>query len=165
MISPITTLRDEQRLITSLVELMKQEQRFLISADSDGLTTITVQKSALVQQMATLAGQRYRALGAAGFAAGEAGMEPWLAACRSTDDTVDDNPDDNADALWRALLAHTRAAKELNRVNGMLINKQMTHTQAVLNAMRTPAGGLDGGVYGPSGQTAAGGPSRRFVVG
>ena len=47
----------------------------------------------------------------------------------------------------------------------MLINKQMTHTQAVLNAMRTPAGGLDGGVYGPSGQTAAGGPSRRFVVG
>jgi len=160
MTSPITTLRDEQRLITSLVELMKQEQQLLVSADSDGLATITVQKSALVQQMAVLAGQRYRALGAAGFAAGEAGMEPWLAAGCSAD-----NADGAADALWRALLAHTRAAKELNRVNGMLINKQMTHTQVALNAMRTPAGGLDAGVYGPSGQTAAGGPSRRFVVG
>jgi len=167
MTSPITTLRDEQRLITSLVELMKQEQQLLVSADSDGLATITVQKSALVQQMAVLAGQRYRALGAAGFAAGEAGMEPWLAAGRSADaaDDAVDNADGTADALWRALLAHTRAAKELNRVNGMLINKQMTHTQVVLNAMRTPAGGLDAGVYGPSGQTAAGGPSRRFVVG
>ncbi|MDB5916833.1 MAG: hypothetical protein JWR40_1067 [Massilia sp.] len=155
MTSLTTILRDEQRLITSLVELMKQEQQFLVKADSDGLETITAQKSALVQQMSALSSQRHLALGAAGFAAGEAGMEPWLAACR----------DDDAAALWRDLLERTRAAKELNRVNGMLINKQMTHTQVVLNAMRTPAGGNDPGVYGPSGQAAAGGPSRRFVVG
>ena len=157
MTSPITTLRDEQRLIASLVELMQQEQQFLVSADSDGLATSTVQKSALVQQMAALAARRHQALGAAGFAAGEAGMEPWLAACEAADPA--------AGAQWRDLLAHTRAAKELNRVNGMLINKQMTHTQVALNAMRTPAGGLDAGVYGPSGKTSAGGPSRRFVVG
>jgi flagella synthesis protein FlgN len=150
-----TILRDEQRLITSLVELMKQEQQFLVGADSDGLDKTTVQKSAMVQQMAALAGQRHLALGAAGFAAGEAGMEPWLAAAG----------DIHAAALWRDLLERTRAAKELNRVNGMLINKQMTHTQVVLNAMRTPAGGADAGVYGPSGQAAAGGPSRRYVVG
>jgi flagella synthesis protein FlgN len=155
MTSLTTTLRDEQRLITSLVELMKQEQQFLISADSDGLTTITTQKSALVQQMAAAASQRHLALGAAGFAAGEAGMEPWLAVCRDAD----------AGTLWRDLLERTRAAKELNRVNGMLINKQMTHTQVALNAMRTPAGGPDAGVYGPSGQASAGGPSRRYVVG
>jgi flagella synthesis protein FlgN len=155
MTSPITTLRDEQRLITSLVELMKQEQQFLISADSDGLDTLTPQKSALVQQMAALARQRHQALGAAGFAAGEDGMEPWLAACR----------DGAARTLWLDLLERTRAAKELNRVNGMLINKQMTNTQVVLNAMRTPAGGLDAGFYGPSGQTTGGGPSRRYVIG
>jgi flagella synthesis protein FlgN len=155
MTSPTTTLRDEQRLITSLVELMKQEQQFLISADSDGLATTTAQKSVLVQQMAAAATQRHRALGAAGFAAGEAGMEPWLAVCSELD----------ADGVWRDLVERTRAAKELNRVNGMLINKQMTHTQVALNAMRTPAGGNDPGVYGPRGQAAAGGPSRRFVVG
>jgi flagella synthesis protein FlgN len=155
MTSLTITLRDEQRLITSLVELMKQEQQFLISADSDGLATITTQKSLLVQQMAAAASQRHLALGAAGFAAGEAGMEPWLAVCGEAD----------ADSVWRDVLERTRAAKELNRVNGMLINKQMTHTQVVLNAMRTPAGGNDAGVYGPSGQAATGGPSRRFVVG
>ena len=77
MTSPITTLRDEQQLITSLVDLMKQEQQFLVSADSDGLNTITPQKSALVQQAAALAGQRHQALGAAGFPAQEAGMEAF----------------------------------------------------------------------------------------
>ena len=155
MTSLTTILRDEQRLITSLVELMQQEQQFLVKADSGGLETITAQKLAMVQHMAVLAGQRHLALGAVGFAAGEAGMEPWLAACRDAD----------AGLLWRDLLERTRAAKELNRVNGMLINKQMTHTQVVLNAMRTPAGGADAGVYGPSGQAATGGPSRRYVVG
>ncbi|GGE84612.1 flagella synthesis protein FlgN [Massilia psychrophila] len=156
MTSLTTTLRDEQRLITSLVELMKQEQQCLVSADSDALVAITAQKSALVQQMAACASQRHQALGAAGFAAAEAGMEPWLAACSDADNA--------AGILWRELLERTRTAKELNRVNGMLINKQMTHTQVVLNAMRTPAGGVDAGVYGPSGQAATSGPSRRFVV-
>ena len=155
MTSPITTLRDEQQLITSLVDLMKQEQQFLVSADSEGLDTITPQKSALVQQAAILAGQRHRALGSAGFPAEEAGMEPFLAS----------SSDDSARALWLALLERTREAKELNRVNGMLINKQMTNTQVALNAMRTPAGSADTGVYGPGGQTGSGGPSRRFVVG
>ena len=155
MTSPITTLRDEQQLITSLVELMQQEQQFLVRADSDGLAAVTEQKSTQVQQMAALAGQRHRALGAAGFAASEAGMEAWLASSK----------DDAARTLWQDVLERTRAAKELNRVNGMLINKQMTHTQVMLNAMRTPAGGADAGVYGPRGQASVGGPSRRFVVG
>jgi flagella synthesis protein FlgN len=155
MTSPITTLRDEQQLITTLVDLMKQEQQFLVSADSDGLNTITPQKSSLVQQMAALASQRHQALGAAGFPAREAGMEDWLASCN----------DSAARTAWLALLERTREAKELNRVNGMLINKQMTNTQVVLNAMRTPAGGADAGVYGPAGQTTVGGPSRRYVVG
>lgn len=152
---PTKTLTEEHQQINSLVELMKQEQAFLVSADGDGLAAITPQKSTLVQQMAVLANQRHRALGAAGFAAGEAGMEEWL----------EKSSDSAARSLWLALLQRTRDAKELNRVNGMLINKQLVHTQVVLNAMRTPAGGADAGVYGPGGLTSAGGPSRRFVVG
>jgi flagella synthesis protein FlgN len=155
MASPLTTLREEQQLITSLVDLMKQEQQFLVNADSDGLTVLTPQKSSMVQQMALLASQRHQALGAAGFPAREAGMEDWLASCN----------DQAARGLWLALLERTREAKELNRVNGMLINKQMTNTQTVLNALRTPAGSAEAPVYGPSGQTSVGGPSRRYVVG
>jgi flagella synthesis protein FlgN len=155
MPSPTTTLRDEQQLIGSLIELMKQEQQFLVSADSEGLARITPQKAELVQQATLLSGQRHQALGAAGFAAREAGMEDWLASSK----------DAAARALWLELLELTREAKELNRVNGMLVNKQMTNTQVILNAMRTPAGGADAAVYGPSGQAGAAGPSRRFVVG
>jgi flagella synthesis protein FlgN len=47
----------------------------------------------------------------------------------------------------------------------MLINKQMTHNQNLLNAMRQPANSADAAVYGRTGQTTPGGPSRRFVVG
>lgn len=82
-------------------------------------------------------------------------MEAWIAASGN---------DDIAQA-WTALLDTTREAKECNRVNGMLINKQLTMTQVALNAMRTPTGSSDAGFYGANGQTTAGGPSRSFVVG
>jgi flagella synthesis protein FlgN len=68
-------------------------------------------------------------------------------------------------SVWTQLLARTADAKELNRVNGMLINRQMAHNQTVLNALRTPAAGTDATLYGAKGQTFGGGPSRRFVVG
>ena len=152
--SPGATLRDEQRLIGSIVELMKTEQQLLVSADADGLATLTPNKLKLAQQAAELSRLRHKALGAAGFTAGEAGMEPWLAV----------GGNDDTRTQWNRLLELTREAKELNRVNGMLLNKQLAHTQGVLNALRGPAGGA-AGVYGPGGQAMPTGPSKRFVVG
>jgi flagella synthesis protein FlgN len=153
--SPSATLRDEQQLIASIVEVMKQEQQLLVSADADGLATLTPEKLKLAQQMGTLSQLRHRALAGTGFAAGETGMEPWLAAGGNGDARAD----------WERLLDLTRQAKELNRVNGMLLNKQLANTTGVLNALRGNAGAATGGVYGASGQTLAAGPSRRFVVG
>lgn len=151
--SPGATLRDEQQLIGSIVELMKTEQQLLIGADADGLAALTPNKLQLAQRAALLSRSRHRALGAAGFTADEAGMEPWLA--------VGGNAE--LRTQWNRLLELTREAKELNRVNGMLINKQLAQTQTVLNALRPAAN--PAGVYGPGGQTSLGGPSRRFVVG
>jgi len=153
MASPGATLRDEQQVIGSIVELMKTEQQFLISADADGLSTITPNKLQLAQRAATLARVRHKALAAAGFTAGEAGMEPWLAVGGSDEQRQD----------WNRLLELTRAAKELNRVNGMLVNRQLGQAQAALGALRGT--GSAAGVYGPGGQTMSTGPSRRFVVG
>lgn len=153
--NPLTTLRDELSLIQTLIELMKQEQGFLVAADTDGLTAITALKNGLVGQLAELSQQRHAQLGAAGFAAEDAGMAAWLDAQQHPD----------AHSLWQDLLAATREAKELNRINGMLITKHLNHNQTLINAMRTPAASAETSVYGPSGQTATGGPSRRFVVG
>ena len=151
--SPGATLRDEQQLIGSIVELMKTEQQFLVSADADGLSTISPKKLQLAQKAAELSRLRHRALGAAGFPALEAGMEPWLAV----------GGNDELRAQWNRLLELTREAKELNRINGMLVNKQLAHTQGMLNALRPAAAGA--GVYGPGGQAMPTGPSRRFVAG
>ena len=156
--TPSTTLHDEQQLMSSMLTLLKQEQSFLVDAHADGVAGVTPQKSEIVARLGKLARQRHAALATAGFDAGESGMEPWLAA----------HGDAAARTSWDQLLHVTREAKELNRVNGMLVARQLAHNQAVLNAMRTPAaadGASAAGLYGPGGQTAGFGASRRFVVG
>lgn len=155
MAAAFSTLRDEHSVMTTMLKLLKQEQALLVSADTGGLTAVTAQKSQLVSQLAQLAGQRHQALAAAGFPAHEAAMDGYLAQAGNAD----------ASALWPDLLALTREAKEVNRVNGMLINKQYQNNQTLINALRTPTGGAEGAIYGPSGQAVGGGASRRFVVG
>lgn len=155
MASPISTVRDELALFATLMELMKQEQQFLVAADTDALGTITPQKAQLVAQMAALSKQRHAYLRAAGHAPDDASMQAWL----------DQAGEPVASELWQDLLAATRQAKEINRVNGMLIAKQLTNNQNIINAMRTPTGAADASVYGPTGQTSSTATSRRVVIG
>lgn len=149
----ITSLREEHSLTTLLLTLLQQEQQHLIAADIDKLIPLTAQKSALVGQMTDLAKRRHAALATAGFPAQEAGMDAWLAA----------HGDAAAAPLWADVLAQAREAKELNRINGMLINKQMAYTRGAMNALRPAA--QNGNVYGPSGQTTFGRASRGLVLG
>lgn len=153
-VDPMHLLREEQRLMTSLLEVLKQEQQHLVAANIDGLTALTPEKSALVGQLSTLAKRRHGALGAAGFVPQEAGMTEWIAA----------RGDSAGDALWQTLLEQTRAAKELNRVNGMLINKHMSHTQGALQALR-PRAAASSSFYGPSGHATTSTTSRGFFAG
>lgn len=153
--SLITALRNEHATMTELLDLLKQEQQYLVSADTAALEQATPAKTALVGRMAAASKERHQALAAAGLPAADASMEQWIAG----------SGDAEAPTLWQSLLDLTHEAKELNRVNGMLIARHIANNQNLLNAMRQPAGGADTAVYGPSGQTQAGGPSRRFVVG
>ncbi|UUZ53002.1 flagellar protein FlgN [Massilia sp. H-1] len=149
------TVQDELKLISCLIDLMKQEQQFLVAANTDGLNTLTPLKNDLVEQMAALGNQRHQALAASGAEPSEPGMEAWLARVS--------NP--LYSELWQQLLGKMREAKELNRVNGMLITKQMTQNAILINAMRTPADAADTGFYGPSGQATPVSSKRRLVVG
>jgi flagella synthesis protein FlgN len=151
--APILTLREEQRLINELLDLLKQEQQSLVAADIDTLSALTPRKSELLGRLGTLAAGRHAALGSAGFEAREAGMETWLCAHGTPDDK----------ALWNDVLAQIREAKELNRLNGMLLNKQLSHTQGALQALRPPSPA--GAVYGPTGLTATTTVSRGFLAG
>ena len=153
--SPHNTLQDELSLIDCLIDLMKQEQQFLVAANTDGLETLTPLKTQLVEQLAGQAALRHKSLEAEGFEASEAGMAAWVA--RGNNPAIG--------AVWEQVLESMRTAKELNRINGMLINKQMNHNEILIQAMRTPAGAADTGFYGPSGQATSVNPKRRLVVG
>ncbi|CDG81871.1 flagella synthesis protein FlgN [Janthinobacterium agaricidamnosum] len=152
-ITPITSLHEEQQLMSSLLELMQQEQQFLLAAAIEELTEVTARKSSLVGQLSVLASRRHAALAGAGYPAQEDSMDAWLVA----------HGDSDAQAAWSALLELTRSAKETNRLNGMLVNKHLVHTQGALNTMHPAA--QSGNFYGPSGQTTTNNTSRRVVIG
>lgn len=154
--TPLNSLREEEHIMSTLLDVLKQEQQLLVSAEIENLPAVTTRKTALVTQMTLLSAQRHRALGKSGFPAQESGMDAWIAASGAARE--------EAAALWQALLDHTRQAKELNRINGMLINKQMSHTQGALQALRPP-GAAQNSFYGPGGMSTTLPRSRGFLAG
>ena len=81
-------------------------------------------------------------------------MEAWIASCA----------DEQISQSWQMLLEHTREAKELNRINGMLINKQMGHTQGALQALQPLSSGANN-FYSASGMSSTIPRSRGFLAG
>jgi flagella synthesis protein FlgN len=151
---PADSLGQEFDAGKALLTLLQQEQQHLINADLDGLTLVTEEKTKAVARMTELAQGRYRTLAAHGFQSSESGMLDWL----NSPAAVTAN-----NKSWTALLDLARQAKELNRVNGLLLNQHMARNQGALNVLQgAPAGG---GMYGPNGQSASKTSSRKLVVG
>jgi flagella synthesis protein FlgN len=126
-----------------------------VTAEIDGLPAVTTRKTALVTQMTLLSAQRHRSLGKCGF---RRGSRHGRVDCRQRRRAA------RVCHAVAALLQHTREAKELNRVNGMLINKQMGHAQSALQALR-PQGQTPNSFYGPGGISTAVPRSRGFLAG
>lgn len=152
--SPAATLNDEIAVARNLVDVLKREQTVLIAADTEALPALTEEKAKLVAQIAALANTRYQALAAAGFLEEESGMKAWI-----------NSPSAAASAAqsWNELLDAARMAKELNRVNGMLIGKHLARNQATLNVLQ--GNRQANSLYGPNGQPAAATGSRGLVIG
>jgi flagella synthesis protein FlgN len=154
--NPMESLRAEHETLASLVALMQAEQAHLVAADIEALQAITEQKAQVVAKASEMAQNRHRQLAIAGFAPEEAGMQAWLASINS----------DSVAEAWQQLLDISRAAKELNRVNGILINKQMSYNQTAIDSLHAPAQAKSpSNVYGKNGQTATTTNTRRIVVG
>jgi flagella synthesis protein FlgN len=151
---PAATLEEEQRVAQELIDCLKEEQQCLIRADMAPLALTTAKKTTLVTRLAMLAKSRHRTLGTVGHAPDESGMPAWLATSRKSAAHRQQ---------WQALLALARDAKELNRVNGVLIGAHLSRTQGLLQAMR--GGTANTGVYGPNGQHSVSGMGRALVVG
>jgi flagella synthesis protein FlgN len=152
-INPASQLTQEIQAAQQLLELLKQEQAFLIEADIDGLASLTKSKSSAVSRLTELAIARHRNVGKAGFAASESGMQQWLASAAGS----------SAMASWSQLLDVMQSSKELNHTNGILINTHMTRNQASLAVLQQNAQG--GAFYGPNGQATVKPVGRGMVIG
>lgn len=147
------TLNEERDAMHCLLGLIQQEQAFLLEADIDGLNAITDEKARTVARMTELANTRLHALATAGYPQNDAGLQAWLASQTAG----------SAAETWAEVLALTQSAKEMNRVNGLLINTHLTRNQVALNVLH----GADqrSGFYGPDGQSKISVAARNLVIG
>ncbi|WP_034293343.1 flagella synthesis protein FlgN [Herbaspirillum sp. RV1423] len=138
---PSHTLADEKRVTSRLVAALQHEQDLLSgNGDADKIPEIITDKANIVAEMAALADQRHKLLAAAGFTASENGMQSWVGQFGSVEDKQ----------IWEDLFALAQSARELNRLNGLLIGKQMAINQNALNILQ---GRTNGTFYGPDGQS------------
>jgi flagella synthesis protein FlgN len=151
--NPGGSLSEESKAARSLLQLLQQEQDRLVAAKIEGLTELTEEKARIVARMTELANMRHNALAAAGFEPKETGMKAWLEKVASK--TISKS--------WSDLLALMRHAKEVNRTNGLLINKHIARNQLALNALQGTSQG--GNFYGPDGQAKSFSSTRGLVIG
>lgn len=150
--SPATELATEADAMRALRALLEREQACLSAGDADGCAALLEDKALLVAAMAGHASLRHRRLAAAGFPADEQGMRHWLASAPQS-----------ARAGWDALMAVTRDAHELNRINGVLLGQLATRNRRALEALGAIGSGP--ALYGPAGQADYAAPRTARVVG
>jgi flagella synthesis protein FlgN len=152
MSDPASKLSLEKAALTRLVEKLRQEQVLLSQSTAEGMTDLISEKATIVAEMTTLAGNRHGVLAALGYADDEDGMQRWM------NDKGSDEDKDN----WAALFELAQDAKELNRVNGILIGKKLSINQSALTILQGKTGA--GNFYGPDGQSNIKSVGRRLGV-
>jgi flagella synthesis protein FlgN len=137
---PISFEQDAQ-LVSNLLEILSREQTSLVMADIDSIEALLEEKSVLLQRISLTAKSRYAALAAHGFEPSENGMLAWL--------KHQATPAFNM--RWENFQKVLSQAKEMNRLNGMLISKHFNRNQQLLNHLQ--GNSSSSGVYGKNGQT------------
>ena len=138
-----TFFEQDAKLVNDLVFLLSREQISLIEADIDAMEALLDEKSMLLQSINASVQVRYQALSNAGYEPNEDGMFAWI---KNTDSV-------KLTLLWQDFQNTLEQAKELNRLNGQLINKHFNRNQQFLHQFK---GGLaNDSVYGRNGQTTS----------
>lgn len=146
------TFEQDAKLVNNLLEVLTREQSSLVIADIDAIETAMEEKSFLLQSISTTANSRYAILAENGFEANESGMIAWLK--------------HQAQPVLLEAWAHFQKlinqAKEMNRLNGLLINKHFNRNQQLLNHLQ--GNSANGGVYGKNGQAKSQSSARSSLV-
>ena len=148
-------LQQEVIEMTSLADLLRIEELALIDGNVEKLSKLTQEKGKLLSCISNLEIERKTSLQKHGYSADANGMQDYF------NRTL---PDVKAAEEWKKLLDVSEKAKESNRTNGILINRQFIRNQNALNILQqnSPTESL----YSASGQSTINSiPGRRVVVG
>jgi flagellar biosynthesis/type III secretory pathway chaperone len=142
----------EQQLPMSqrLLQALQSEEQALISNDIDALEQATLEKNQVVNLFLTGQQQLLRQLQQEGLPLNQDNLTAWLEA-------QPNKPSQEARAMAKTLQT---AAQEINRSNGLLIQRLSSRAQAGLSALR---GQRDAGLYSPSGQNSQASSFRLIV--
>lgn len=138
--------------IQQFVSLLKLEQTSLSNGNIDNLPEFAEQKNKFSIHLNSLAEQRNTALTAQGFGADRAGIEAW---CTKYPE------EQNTRKAWQKILSLAAEARELNRLNGELIQMRLQYISKALEALQSGKKSLD--LYGPDGQSTT--PDNRRIYG
>ncbi len=146
------SFEQDAQLAKDLLATIRSEQTALVKADIDAIEALLDEKSEVLQRMNVVVLNRYEALAANGFEPNEVGMSEWL--------KQQARPALNE--AWAVFKKTLIQAKELNRLNGMLINKHFNLNQQLLNHLQGNSSTSD--VYGRNGQAKSQSPSRAALM-
>ncbi len=146
-------ISEELELMTALVQLLKNEEQILIDNLPEKLALLVTDKNSLLMQIISLEKNRNELLTQSGFGTDAEGMSSYLASL---------SEQKNVESNWQKLLDLSATAKENNRTNGILINRQMTRNQSTLNILQQ--NDQSAAVYGADGQSRINANSGRGIV-
>jgi flagella synthesis protein FlgN len=136
-----TLLKREAELVARFRNTLLREQEILRSGKSDGLAEVNTEKLSLVESLNQAGTERARALSSSNEATID--MQAWLSA----------HPQETESAtLWGGLLTVAREAREINELNGNLINILHQKTSEALSILTHSQG--DQTLYSSSGQSS-----------
>lgn len=152
-------LNQEIEAAQALIQILQEEQNQLLQTSVDALEALVTQKAALVSQLTQYTKSRHESLTQSGFEPNLAGMNAWIENSKEQAESI------KIEESWRELVSLTHTAKELNRLNGMLISSHMVRNQQALSILH--GNKPNAGMYGPDGQPsrAASTPIRSVVTG
>lgn len=146
-------LQEELDSMTSLASILEKEQLALIEGNVAALNELSQEKSQQLAKLSDLGKKRSFHLSTLGYPSDIKGMQAYLA-CPSTETAILDN--------WKQLLYISETAKENNRANGILINRQLKKNQGALNILQQNS--PDDLLYGANGQSKNNTASGRSVI-
>ena len=142
----------DAQLVDKLLKVLTREQSSLVISDVNAIESLMLEKSELLQLINITVKSRYAALAAKGFESNEIGMIAWL---KSQNSPV-------INEAWQSFQKTLNQAKEMNRLNGMIISKHFNRNQQLLNHLQGNADHAD--VYAKNGQAKPSSSSRASLI-